>query len=160
MFGGSSPGNPKIVVGRTDQIMWGLTASHADVSDLYREKVDFERQVYEVDGELRDLTTKSYEIKVKGQEPVIFDLKFTHRGPLIDKSHLSGGQPLFPTKVPLSDETDGVYSFVWGGAYPGESFYEASDLLSDCEDLFCVKRGIQSLKDWRAPPVSWLMADR
>jgi len=37
-----------------------------------------------VDGQWRELKVQNYEISVKGRsEPVSFDVKYTHRGPLM-----------------------------------------------------------------------------
>jgi hypothetical protein len=55
-----------------------------------------------------------------GQSDVEFDLKFTHRGPVLDASILRNTQPLFSNRQPL-DETYGSFSFVWGSAGAGES---------------------------------------
>ena len=40
IFGGSHPGIPKIVIGRSDEITWGITSSLSDVTDLYKEEID------------------------------------------------------------------------------------------------------------------------
>ena len=66
VIGSSIPGCPYVAIGRTPHMAWGITASLADVSDLYSEEVSNGR--YLVDGNWRDIDSKAYQIKVKGEE--------------------------------------------------------------------------------------------
>jgi len=69
MLGSSIAGVPLIIIGRTKEISWGITAAYTDVSDLFREKI--RGNVYKVDGEYRDLKVEEHNITVKGKdEPV------------------------------------------------------------------------------------------
>ena len=83
MAGAQHPGVPGISIGRSENITWGLTAALSDVSDLYREKIDETGTKYFVDNEWKDLKVISHEIKVKNNKTVKFDVKYTHRGPLM-----------------------------------------------------------------------------
>jgi len=47
--GGSWPGVPLILIGRSNHLSWGSTASMTDVSDLFKENVKGNQ--YLVDGE-------------------------------------------------------------------------------------------------------------
>lgn len=85
-MGSSSPGIPLILIGRSPDISWGITASVTDVSDIYREKLNGDESRYEVDGEWKEFKAEPHIIKVKGQEDVPFTIKHTHRGPLIAAS--------------------------------------------------------------------------
>lgn len=79
--GSSNPGIPGILIGRSKYMSWGVTAALTDVSDLFREKI--EGNQYQVDGEWRDLEVIKHQIKVKDQEPVEYEVRYTHRGPLM-----------------------------------------------------------------------------
>jgi len=125
MVGSSSPGIPLVLIGRTRHISWGITAAVTDVSDLFREKISDDGLHYEVDGEQRDLIIDSQIIKVKDAEPVEFDLKHTHRGPLMPTSIIRNAQVLFGSKLPVYD--GGNYTLSWAGRYPGESLFNALD---------------------------------
>jgi len=82
--GGSNPGIPTILIGRTKNISWGITAALTDISDLYREEIDEKNDRYKVDGEWRGMEIKRHYIKVKGQDKTVpFILRFTHRGPVL-----------------------------------------------------------------------------
>lgn len=50
LMGASMPGVPFMLIGRTNYIQWGATASHTDVTDLYREKFSPDETKYLVDG--------------------------------------------------------------------------------------------------------------
>ena len=77
---------PGISIGRSKHLSWGLTAALSDVSDLFREKINEFGTKYFVDNEWKDLKVISHEIKVKNNETVKFDVKYTHRGPLMHSS--------------------------------------------------------------------------
>ena len=55
--GSSNPGIPLILIGRTKNVSWGITAALTDVSDLFREKIDEKEEKYLVEGEWRQLKT-------------------------------------------------------------------------------------------------------
>ena len=40
MVGASMPGVPTVMMGRTKDISWGITAASSDVADIYEEKID------------------------------------------------------------------------------------------------------------------------
>jgi penicillin G amidase len=62
LMGASLPGLPFILMGRSEHLQYGVTASHSDVSDLYREKLNENETQYLVDGVWRDLEIIKYEI--------------------------------------------------------------------------------------------------
>lgn len=75
---------PNIFIGKTDKHAWGVTILFADISDLYLEEVDFEKKTYKVDNEDRKLESLVETIKIKGQEPLEYEVYKTHRGPLLN----------------------------------------------------------------------------
>jgi penicillin amidase len=66
MTGGSHPGVPEIMMGRSEHIQWGITSGIPDVSDLWVETISDDGLSYLVDGEWRPLRIIDHEIKVKG----------------------------------------------------------------------------------------------
>ena len=66
------PGVPFILIGRTKDISWGITAALADVADLYREKIIGNK--YELDGKMVDLNILKHDIKVKDGDTTKFEL--------------------------------------------------------------------------------------
>lgn len=97
-----------------------------DVSDLYREKIDWTKNEYEVDGEWRKLEVEEEPIKIKGEEePAQFQVKYTHRGPVLTKTVIKNAEVLFGNPAPLK-EGAGYYSLAWGGHQPGEQVLTTS----------------------------------
>ena len=74
-----------------------------------------------MDGEWRNIKVFTEAIKIKGRsESLPFDIKYTHRGPLVDVDLLQGAEVLFSEGIPSSNNK-AVYSFAWSGDIPYES---------------------------------------
>lgn len=131
-----------------------------DVSDLFREKLEWEKNQYLVDGEWKDLVVEDEPIKVKGQdEPEKFQVKYTHRGPVLTKNVIKNAEVLFGNPAPLK-EGPGYYSLAWGGHYPGEPMVEAFlRILVKERNLVDLKKSIRSLETWSSAPCNFVMAD-
>lgn len=78
------PGQPFVVSGHNDSIAWGLTNVMNDDIDFYRETLNpADSNAYKLDGQWKKLLIKHEKIAVKGGDTIKYDLKFTHRGPII-----------------------------------------------------------------------------
>ena len=122
-MGGSYVGVPSIPMGKTKYLTIGITAHLADVTDLYRERVDFEKEQYFVDGEWRPLTVYNEEIKVKGAPSLKRKVYVTHRGPLITAEDKDSSEVLFGGSLPQFKEGE-YFSFAWGGAQDKDNMME------------------------------------
>ncbi len=75
-------GMPGVVIGHNQQVAWGFTNLGPDVLDLYLEKVDGRRYLY--DRRMRPLRMHDEEITVLGRdEPFRFTVRSTRHGPLL-----------------------------------------------------------------------------
>ena len=75
-------GLPGVVIGHNRDIAWGFTNLGPDVVDLYLEKIDGQRYLY--DGKRRDLELRDETIEVLGRdEPFTFTVRSTRHGPLL-----------------------------------------------------------------------------
>lgn len=83
VIGATLPGTPVVAIGRNRFIAWGETNVLADVEDLYRERLDAEGRRVEFQGRQEPIATRPETIKVKGSEPVHFDVRLTRHGPLV-----------------------------------------------------------------------------
>ena len=84
--GASAPGAPGVLIGHNRHIAWGITASTADVADLYVERIDpGDARRTEFDGHWETGTLIREVIAVKGRaEPWVEEVLVTRRhGPLI-----------------------------------------------------------------------------
>ncbi len=79
------PGQPFIIAGHNDSIAWGMTNVMVDDLDFYAEKLNEDSTKYLVDGQWKDLIIKKETIKTKGEEDISATLKFTHRGPIVNR---------------------------------------------------------------------------
>lgn len=81
------PGVPGIVIGKNENISWALTNLMNDDADYYYEKLDSSQQNYFLDGKWQPLTIIKDTIKIKNQKDFVYEIKQTHRGPIISEIH-------------------------------------------------------------------------
>ncbi len=87
--GFSFSGFPGVIIGHNDRIAWGLTNLAPDVADLFVERVQGDRWLY--DGELLPLTTRRERIEVRGGEDVRIEVRQTRHGPLLSDADAALG---------------------------------------------------------------------
>jgi penicillin amidase len=80
--GASMPGMPGVYMGQNNDVAWTITNVMGDIQDLFVERLDGERYLFE--DEWRDLETVREEIPVKGGEPVELVVRSTHHGPIVN----------------------------------------------------------------------------
>ncbi len=88
------PGQPLIIAGHNDSIAWGMTNVMVDDLDFYAETLNEDSTKYLLDGEWKNLRIKNEIIKTKEGEEFNEILKFTHRGPIINRFKNSAEIPL------------------------------------------------------------------
>jgi penicillin amidase len=88
------PGLPAVVIGKNQSasggIAWALTNVMADDADFYAEKIDSSGNNYFLNNSWQKLKSKKDTIHVKDSSDVIFEIKKTHRGPLVSDVHPFG----------------------------------------------------------------------
>ena len=110
-------GVPCVVSGRNNFISWSLTTSVSDTTDLWDEEINDDGTQYKVDGEWRSISKIIEKIYVKDQDPIDFEIGYTHRGPIVDYQTLNI-EKLLPDIDILSKRK---YSFGWPLTFPGDS---------------------------------------
>jgi penicillin amidase len=92
--GASLPGMPGVYMGQNNDVCWTFTNVMADVQDLFVERIEGDRYLFE--DEWRPLEVVREEIPVKGRDaPEVLDLRITHHGPLVnDALGTDAGEPL------------------------------------------------------------------
>ena len=81
------PGLPAIVIGKNQNISWALTNVMADDADFYVEKIDSTEKNYFFNKSWRQLSIEKDTIHVKNTADVVYEIKRTHRGPVITDIH-------------------------------------------------------------------------
>ncbi|HZW40435.1 MAG TPA: penicillin acylase family protein [Ignavibacteriaceae bacterium] len=110
------PGVPAFAIGKNDNIAWTLTNVMNDDCDFYIEELDQTKKNYIVDGEPKPITTIKEIIKVKDSLDVEHTIRITHRGPIINDTHL------FTLLYQKDKQPNAVMSMRWMGNEPSDEF--------------------------------------
>lgn len=88
VIGGTIPGLPVILSGRSARLGWGVTSSYLDDQDLFIERLnpDNPEQYLTPDG-YKEFETRPSIIEVKDQQPITLTLRWTENGPVLPGSH-------------------------------------------------------------------------
>ena len=92
VIGGTIPGLPVILVGRSAGLGWGLTTANVDDTDVYIEKLNpaNPNEYQSLDGFVPFVKKQSI-IEIKDQKPVTLDMLWTENGPVLPASHYNLG---------------------------------------------------------------------
>jgi penicillin amidase len=106
VIGGTIPGMPLVLVGRSDKLGWGLTTSYMDDQDVVMEKVnpDNTEQYLTPEGP-KDFITRRTIITVKGQAPVTITQRWSEAGPVLPGSQYDLGSVTPEGTVPALEWT-------------------------------------------------------
>lgn len=85
VIGGTIPGIPAILVGRSEQMGWGLTTAYLDDQDIVIEKLnpDNPEEYLLPDGGYETFATRQTVVMVKGGEPLTLTLRWSRNGPVL-----------------------------------------------------------------------------
>ncbi|UWQ34800.1 penicillin acylase family protein [Leisingera sp. M527] len=87
VIGGTIPGIPAVIAGRSDVLGWGVTSSYLDDQDLFIERLNPEnpQEYLSVEG-YKEFISRPSIIKIKDQAPVTLTLRWTDNGPVLPGS--------------------------------------------------------------------------
>lgn len=144
------PGVPGIVIGKNENIAWTMTNIMNDDADFYIEKIDTSGKKYFLNNNWKELQIIKDTIKVKDADDYVYEIKETHRGPIISDIH--PGTMLFSKeqiKMP-------PISMKWlGNEFSDELFSFLN--LNKAKNINDVKI---ALKDFSLPGQNFVIADR
>ena len=88
IIGGTIPGMPAMMLGRSENFGWGLTSAYLDDQDLFIEELDPEdpTRVRGPNG-FETMRTRPSIIRIKDEPPVTIQLQWTANGPVIPGHH-------------------------------------------------------------------------
>jgi penicillin G amidase len=88
VIGGTIPGIPVVLVGRSEALGWGLTSSYLDDADVVIEKMNPENpEEYQTSDGWEKFTSRQSIVKVKDAEPLTLTLRWSKNGPIIPGTH-------------------------------------------------------------------------
>ncbi len=88
VIGGTIPGIPAVLVGRSAKLGWGLTSSYVDDQDLYIEQLEPNTpDNYLTPTGYKPFETRQSIIRIKDDAPVTLQLRWTENGPVLPGSH-------------------------------------------------------------------------
>ncbi len=117
VIGGTIPGAPIVLVGRSDRLGWALTASYADDQDVHIEKQnpDNPEEVLTPEG-WKPLVSRQSIINVKDADPVTITLRQSENGPILPGVHYNLGTITPPGHVA---------SLAWTALSPSDTSLQA-----------------------------------
>ena len=88
VIGGTIPGLPLILVGRSAKLGWGLTSSNLDDTDVFIEKLNpLDPSEYKTPQGYKPFVKKQSIVRIKDKSPVTLEMFWTENGPVLPGSH-------------------------------------------------------------------------
>ncbi len=88
VIGGTIPGMPVVLAGRSARLGWALTSSYLDDQDVMLERVDPENpERYLTPEGWKTFETRRSIVNVQGAQPVTLTLRWSENGPVLPGSH-------------------------------------------------------------------------
>lgn len=92
VIGGTIPGMPLVLVGRSERLGWGLTTAFLDDQDVVMEKINPENpEEYLTPDGPKQFTSRQTILTIKDAEPVTLTLRWSQSGPILPGSHYDVG---------------------------------------------------------------------
>ncbi len=82
--GATLPGMPGMVFGQNDDVAWTFTNAMADVMDLFVERIEGERYLFEEEWRNLDVVEESIKVRGTGDDRLV--VRSTHHGPLVNEA--------------------------------------------------------------------------
>ncbi len=149
VIGATIPGIPAVLIGRSDTLSWGLTASYLDDQDLYLERLNPQNtgEYLTEDGSI-PFETRAAVIQVKGQSPVSRTLRWASGRPVLPDNSF-GIQQIQPEGH--------VFSLAWTGLEAEDRSIQAAMDLMRAGDIPTARAALANVT---APANNVTLADR
>ena len=88
VIGGTVPGMPLVLVGRSERLGWGLTSSYLDDQDVVIEQINpANPEEYLTPDGPKPFTSRQTILTIKDADPVTITLRWSQSGPILPGSH-------------------------------------------------------------------------
>ena len=149
VIGGTIPGMPVVLTGRSGALGWGLTSAYLDDQDVYIEEINPDnREQYRTPEGFKEFTTRASIITIKDEDPVTLTLRWTDNGPVLPGTHYNLASITPPGHVT---------SVNWTVLTPRDTSLAAAMALMDAKS---VEDGIKAAQTYIAPAQNLTLVDR
>ncbi|NVO27923.1 penicillin acylase family protein [Donghicola sp. C2-DW-16] len=148
VIGGTIPGIPIILSGRSEKLGWGVTSAYLDDQDLYIEELNPDNpNEYRTDKGFEPFTERPTIIRIKDQAPQTFTLRWTRNGPVMPPDHYNIG-----SITPRGH----VAALAWTMLTPHDTSFSAAYKIMTAKS---VPAAIDAGEDYIAPAQNLSLAD-
>ncbi len=148
VIGGTIPGIPAIITGRSDRLGWGLTSSYLDDQDVHIERLNPDNpEEYLTPNGFKEFQSRPSIIQIKDAPPITLTLRWTENGPVLPGSHYN-----LETITPPGH----VASLSWTVLSPRDTSLTASMALMNADT---VRDAIDAVEDFVAPSQNLSLVD-
>ncbi len=149
VIGGTIPGIPAIMTGRSDRLGWGLTSSYLDDQDVHIERLNPDNpEEYLTPNGFKKFQSRPSIIQIKDAPPITLTLRWTENGPVLPGSHYN-----LETITPPGH----VASLSWTVLSPRDTSLTASMALMNADT---VRDAIDAVDDFVAPSQNLSLVDK
>ncbi|WP_372603782.1 penicillin acylase family protein [Actibacterium sp.] len=149
VIGGTIPGAPTVLVGRSEQLGWGLTTTYLDDQDVYIEKLNPDNpEEYLTPEGYKPFQTRRTIINIKDAAPLTITLRWTENGPVLPGNHFDLGSITPPGHVT---------SVAWTNLWEGDRSVSAALSLMRAQS---VDEALDAGRLWGAPAQNLTVIDK
>ena len=149
VIGGTIPGIPAILTGRSARLGWGVTSSYLDDQDSYVEKLNPDNpEEYLTPQGFKPFETRPSIIEIKGAAPITLTLRWSENGPV-----LPGSLYDLETVTPPGH----VAALAWTVLDPADTTYSAALAMMGAQD---VHEAIAAAEGYIAPSQNLMLVDQ
>ena len=149
VIGGTIPGIPVILTGRSAALGWGLTSAYLDDQDVFIEEVNPDNpEEYRTPDGFKAFETRSSIITVKDAPPVTLTLRWTDNGPVLPGTHYNLASITPPGHVSTVS---------WTNLSGRDTSLAAAMRLMEAKS---VEEGLAAAEDYIAPAQNLTLVDR
>ena len=149
IIGGTIPGMPVVLTGRSADLGWGLTSAGMDDQDVHIEEVNPENpEEYRTPDGFKAFETRGSIINIKDNPPVTITLRWTENGPVLPGTHYNLASVTPPGHVA---------SLAWTVLSPRDTSLMAALRLMEAKS---VREGLAAIEPYVAPAQNLMIVDR
>ena len=149
VIGGTIPGIPVVLTGRSEALGWGLTSAYLDDQDVFIEELNPDNpEEYRTPDGFKAFETRPSIITVKDADPVTLTLRWTDNGPVLPGTHYNLASITPPGHVT---------TLSWTNLSAADTSLAAAMRLMEAKT---VEEGLQAAERYVSPAQNLTLVDR